>query len=117
MNCPICNSNIEIREKNIKNKKVVLYACEKANWKTEDGEFFELTKDSSCNFKIWENSLFRYGIKKLKKSDINKILNNEECILTLKSKTKKKEYKKYAVLDYEYGVKILFDLEVEDCNI
>lgn len=116
MNCPKCNSKIEIREKNIKNKRVILYACEKANWKTEDGELFELTKDSSCDFKLWENALSRYGIKKLKKSDIIKILNNEECILNLKSKIKKKEYEKYAVLDLDYGVKILFDLEVEDCN-
>lgn len=109
--CPKCNSNIEIRKKEIQGKKVELYVCENAKWKTEDGEFFELTKDSTCNFRIWQNALKQFGYY-LKHSDIKSLLKHETVIANLKRN--KKEFKKYICLDLEYGVSILFDEEVEE---
>ncbi len=44
--CPYCDDGrIEVRKKEVRGKKVELYACSNANWKTEDGEFFELTSE------------------------------------------------------------------------
>ena len=107
--CPYCDDGeIEVRKKDVRGKKVELYACSNASWTTEDGEFFELTSTSKCGFKIWQNALSRYG-HWLKYSEIRELL--------LKLKTQKrfglknenrKDYYKTAILDSEYGIKILF---------
>ena len=56
--CPYCDDGeIEVRKKDVRGKKVELYACSNASWTTEDGEFFELTSTSKCGFKIWQNTL------------------------------------------------------------
>ena len=84
--CPYCSDGvIEVRRKEVRGKKVELYACSNANWKTEDGELFELTTDSKCNFKIWQNSLSKYG-HWLKHSEIRSLLNNKETCVKLKTK-------------------------------
>jgi len=71
---------------------------------------FELTKDSSCNFKIWQNSLSRYG-KWLSYQDIRKLLKEKSLEVQLISKKygKKIYYDKYIVLNHEYGVSVLWD--------
>ncbi|MCT7445739.1 hypothetical protein [Aliarcobacter skirrowii] len=112
--CPYCDDGqIEIRKKEVRGKKVELYACSNASWVTEDGEFFELSSSSKCSFRIWQNALSRYG-HYLKHSEIRALLNNEE--LELKFKTQKrfgqkerKDYFKKVILHPEYGVQILFD--------
>ena len=49
--CPYCEGgSIEVRDKEVSGKKVKLFACSNANWKTEDGEMFELTDNSTCDF-------------------------------------------------------------------
>ena len=76
--CPYCDDGqIEVRDKEVSGKKVKLYACSNASWKTEDGEVFELTENSSCDFKIWQNSLAKYG-KWLQYKDVRALLNDEE---------------------------------------
>lgn len=123
--CPVCkNGNIQIQKKEVQGKKVELYACSNASWTTEDnGEMFELTKESTCSFKIWQNALGRYGYW-LKHKDVRALLNKEDTIVELSSKKirfennkksfKKIKYKKYITLDLEYGVSVLFELEVEE---
>ena len=109
--CPYCeNGSIEVRSKEINGKKVKLYACSNANWKTEDGEMFELTQNSTCSFKIWQNSLAKYG-KWLQYKDIRTLLNDEELEVELLSKKygKKVYYNKFVVLNEEYGVSVLWD--------
>lgn len=52
--CPYCDDGqIEVRKKEVRGKKVELYACSNASWVSEDGELFELSADSKCGFKIW----------------------------------------------------------------
>lgn len=123
--CPSCKiGNIEIRKKEIRGKKVELYACSNANWYTQDdGELFELTKDSSCSFKLWQNTFSRYGYW-LKHKDVRSLLNQEDTIVELSSKKifyennksvfKKIKYKKYIALDFEYGASILFDIDCKE---
>ena len=110
-NCPYCDDgHIEVRDKEVSGKKVKLYACSNANWKTEDGEMFELTEHSTCDFKIWQNSLAKYG-KWLQYKDIRALLNDEELEVELLSKKygKKVYYKKYVTLNQEYGVSVIWD--------
>jgi len=109
--CPYCDDGvIEVRDKEVRGKKVKLYACTNAHWKTEDGEMFELTPESKCDFKIWQNSLARYG-KWLSYKEIRELLDNKSIEVELLSKKygKKIYYNKEVVLNPEYGVSIIWD--------
>jgi len=108
--CPYCEDGvIEVRDKEVRGKKVKLYACTNAHWMSEDGEMYELTQESTCGFKIWQNTLARYG-KWLNYKEIRELLENQELEVELVSKKygKKIYYTKTAVLNEEYGVSILW---------
>lgn len=109
--CPYCeDGSVEVRDKEVRGKKVKLYACSNANWKTEDGELFELREDASCDFRIWQNSLAKYG-KWLTYKEVRSLLENETIEVELLSKKygKKIHYNKHIVLNHEYGVSVLWD--------
>ncbi len=109
--CPYCkDGNIEVRDKEVSGKKVKLYACSNAKWRTEDGEMFELTADSTCSFRIWQNSLAKYG-KWLSYKEIRGLLEDESIEVELLSKKygKKVYYNKYITLNYEYGVSVIWE--------
>jgi hypothetical protein len=109
--CPYCDDgSIEVRDKEVNGKKVKLYACSNAHWKTEDGEMFEVTEDSSCDFRIWQNSLARYG-KWLSYKEVRELLCDESIEVELLSKKhgKKIYYNKYIALNQEYGVSVIWD--------
>lgn len=109
--CPYCSDgNIEVRDKEVSGKKVKLYACSNAHWKSEDGEMFELTGSSRCSFRIWQNSLAKYG-KWFSYREIRDLLENESIEVELLSKKagKKIYYNKHVVLNREYGVSVLWD--------
>jgi len=109
--CPYCNDGvIEVRDKEVSGKKVKLYACSNAKWVTEDGEMFELASDATCDFKIWQNSLSRYG-KWLSYKEIRELLADESIEVELLSKKygKKVYYNKYITLNQEYGVSVIWD--------
>ncbi len=109
--CPCCaDGHIEVRDKEVRGKKVKLYACTNAKWKTEDGEMYELTEDARCDFKIWQNSLARYG-KWLSYKEVRTLLKEKSLEVELLSKKygKKIYYNKQIILDSEYGVSIVWD--------
>lgn len=109
--CPYCeDGSIEVRDKEVRGKKVKLYACSNAHWKTEDGEMFELREGASCDFRIWQNSLAKYG-KWLTYKEVRELLENEAIEVELLSKKygKKVYYNKQIVLNPEYGVSVLWD--------
>lgn len=110
-NCPYCEDGmIEVRDKEVRGKKIKLYACSNAHWYSEDGEMFEPTQDSTCDFKIWQNTLSRYG-KYLSYKDIRTLLEDGELELEFISKKygKKIYYTKTIILSQEYGVSVLWD--------
>ena len=110
-NCPYCDDGrIEVRDKEVRGKKVKLYACSNAHWKTEDGEMYESRDDSTCSFKIWQNSLAKYG-KWLSYKDVRELLEDESIEVELLSKKygKKVYYNKHIILNQEYGVSVLWD--------
>jgi len=109
--CPYCEDGaIEVRDKEVRGKKVKLYACTNAHWMSEDGEMYELTPESSCGFKIWQNALARYG-KWLTYKEVKALLADEAIEVELLSKKygKKIYYTKTIVLNEEYGVSVLWD--------
>jgi len=109
--CPYCDDGkIEVRDKEVSGKKVKLYACSNAHWMSEDGEMYELTPESTCSFKIWQNSLAKYG-KWLAYKEIRELLSEQELEVELLSKKygKKIYYKKTIILNEEYGVSVLWD--------
>ena len=109
--CPYCDDGIiEVREKRVHGKRVKLFACSNAHWKSEDGELWELREDATCSFRIWQNALGRYG-KWLSYAEVRTLLEEEEVEVTLVSKRygKKIEYEKKIILDREYGVSVLWD--------
>ncbi|WP_428738382.1 hypothetical protein [Sulfurimonas sp.] len=109
--CPYCaDGMIEVRDKEVRGKKVKLYACTNAQWSSEDGEMFELREDATCDYRIWQNALSRYG-KWLGYKEIRELLSNQELEVQLVSKKygKKINYSKHIVLDREYGVSILWE--------
>lgn len=109
--CPYCHDgSVEVRDKEIMGKKVKLYACTNAHWKTEDGEFFELKEDATCSFRIWQNALAKYG-KWLSFKEIRGLLDEKEIEVELISKKygKKISYNKYITLDREYGVSVIWE--------
>lgn len=115
--CPYCeDGQIEVRKKEVMGgKKVELYACSNAHWTTEDGgESFELTPDSKCGFRIWQNALSRYG-HWLKHTEVRAILNGEEVEVKFKTQKRlgmdyknRKDYFKPITIHPEYGVQVVF---------
>ena len=109
--CPYCeDGQIEVRDKEVRGKKVKLYACSNAHWKTEDGEFYEPSELSTCHFKIWQNTLGKYG-KWLSYKDVRELLEHESLEVELLSKKygKKINYTKHITLHEEYGVSVIWD--------
>ncbi|DAB29283.1 MAG TPA: hypothetical protein CFH84_10310 [Sulfurimonas sp. UBA12504] len=109
--CPYCNNgNIEVQEKEVRGKKVKLYVCSNASWITEDGEMFELSAEASCDFRIWQNSLAKYG-KWLTYKEVRILLEEKVLEVKLLSKKygKKIYYEKNIILNQEYGVSVLWD--------
>jgi hypothetical protein len=123
--CPFCDGVVEQRKTEINGDKVSIYACSNTIYeKDEYEEGFFLSDKSTCNFQIFSNALKRYNKRAISEKEVKKLINNEECIVRLYSKKiwneeKKKygnEYFKYAVVDKDYGVSILFEEEVENHN-
>lgn len=109
--CPYCeDGSIEVRDKEVRGKKVKLYACTNAHWQSEDGEFYEQSSDSTCGFRIWQNSLAKYG-KWLSYKEVRTLLEDEVLELQFVSKKygKKINYTKSVILNEEYGVSVLWD--------
>jgi len=109
--CPYCmDGSIEVRDKEVGGKKVKLYACSNANWSTEDGEMFELTSNSTCSFRIWQNSLAKYG-KWLSYKEVRELIEDNIIEVELLSKKygKKVYYNKHITLNHDYGVSVIWD--------
>ena len=109
--CPYCcDGKVEVRDREVRGKKVKLYACTNAAWKSEDGEMYELSENATCSFRIWQNTLSRYG-KWLSYQEVRELLSNDSLEVELLSKKygKKIYYSKNIILSEEFGVSVLWD--------
>ena len=113
--CPYCqDGNIKVEKKLVKGKNTKVYSCTNASWKTEDGEMFELRDGATCSFRIWGNSLLKWGKKGIGIYEVKRLLQGESVATRLFSYSSKKEYFKYITLDKQYGVSVLWEMEVEE---
>ena len=88
-----------------------VYSCSNVKITTEDGECFEHA--GSCTFRIWGNSLKRYGKRSIGEKEVRRLLCDGQTIVTLHDR-RGNEYRKYAVAHPEYGIEVLFNEEVEE---
>jgi len=102
--CPLCEEGNILEKDNS-------FGCSKAFF--EEDSFGEGNVNTGCNFYIFKESFKRYGKNKIYSSEVKKILRGDDCIGVFRSKFKREKYKKYIVLDLEFGVSIDFDTEVE----
>jgi len=108
--CPYCdNGHIEMEKKQVQGKMTKVYTCSNAKFHTEDGECFESV--GSCSFRIWGNSLRRYGKRGIGEREVKELLKEGSFVAVLHSRNGV-EYRKYVTTDEAYGVSVLFDDEV-----
>ena len=113
--CPYCdNGMIVMEKKQVNGKNAKVYTCSNASWYSEDGDIFELTKEATCSFRIWGNSLLKWGKRGIGIFEVKKLLSGEDVGVRLFSYRSKKEYFKYITLDKQYGISVLWDMEVEE---
>ncbi len=110
--CPYCDDGkIEQTKKMVLGKNTKIYTCSNASFHTEDGEMFE--SSGKCSYRIWGNSLKKYGKKAIGPREVSQLLQEGGFIATLHSKTGF-EYKKHIIAHEEYGIEVLFNEEVEE---
>ena len=110
--CPCCDDGVILMDRKIvRGAKMRVYSCSNTKIATEDdGETWE--RVGSCNYTIWGDSLKRYG-GSISPNNIKELLSEGQFVAELKSKSGK-EYEKYVVVDEEYGISVLWDMDVED---
>ncbi|NOQ30373.1 MAG: hypothetical protein GQ570_04525 [Helicobacteraceae bacterium] len=109
--CPYCDGSVIMEKKLVQGKSTKVYSCENRKVITEDGELFEQV--GSCSFRIWGNSLLKYGKRGIGFKEVRELLQDGTIVVTLHSK-QGFEYKKYLITHVEYGVQVLFSDEVEE---
>ena len=110
--CPYCSDGLVVMQKKmVQGANTKVYTCSNAKFLTEDGEFFESL--GSCSYRIWGNSLRRYGKRAIGVKEVRELLDEGSFIATLHSRSGF-EYKKYVIPHKEYGIEVLFSEEVED---
>jgi hypothetical protein len=116
--CPYCkDGTITMVKKPIRGKNTKYYSCTNAKYYSEDGELFELTSDSTCNYRLFGNALLRYGKRGISQRELRRLLNGDDVAVKLYSMRAKKEYYKYIELNQEYGVSVIWDVDVDEETI
>jgi len=110
--CPYCeDGQIEVRKIEVNAKPTKLYACSNAQW-SFDFDMVELHADATCSFRIFANQFLRWNKKSIGENEIRTVLQDEQVKVRLYSSRAKQEYFKWAVLDEEYGLSILWDINI-----
>jgi len=112
--CPFCDDGqIEVRKIEVNAKPTKLYACSNAHW-TFEHDLCELSADSSCSYRIFANQLLKWNKKSIGENEIRTLLQEEQVKVRLYSVRAKKEYFKWAVLDQEYGLSVVWDIDIHE---
>ena len=111
--CHFCdNGEVEVRQTTVEGKKMKLYACSNAHWSFEH-DMAELTAESTCSFRIFQNALLRWNKKAIGEREIRTLLSEEQVKVRLYSSKAKKEYFKWLILDEEYGCSVVWDVFID----
>ena len=112
--CPFCeDGQIEVRKIEVNAKPTKLYACSNAHWHFEH-DMCELRDDATCSYRIFANQFLRWNKKAIGENEIRTVLQEEQVKVRLYSSSAKKEYFKWAVLDKEYGLSIVWDIDISE---
>ncbi len=112
--CPVCeDGEIEVRKIEVDGKQIKLYACCNARW-TFEHDLCELADDATCSYRIFSNQLLRWNKKSIGENEIRTLLQEEQVKVRLYSARAKKEYYKWAVIDPEYGLSVVWDITIEE---
>ncbi len=113
--CPFCDSGFIIHKTIVtRGMPTNIFVCSNASWHSEDGELFELSKNATCSFRIYGNSLQRWGKKKITTKEVKTLLEGKDIKVKLYSFRAKKEYYKFITLDKEFGISVLWDIDIKD---
>ena len=113
--CPFCNGGQIIHSKvAVNGKQTNVYSCTNASWYSEDGEMFELSKNATCSFRIWGNSLQKWGKRSITPKEVKSLLQGKDVKVKLYSFKTKKEYYKYICLNKEYGISVIWEINPTD---
>ena len=114
--CLYCeDGTVEYESKQVRGKKTKVYCCSNNKVTTlDDGDTWEPTSDSTCSWKLFGSNLERWGKKFIGPKEVKKLLAGDEVIAHMYSYTKKVEYKKYLTISEEYGVSVLWEMDVEE---
>ncbi len=111
--CPFCeDGHIEVRKIEVDAKPLKLYACSNAHWSFEY-DMCELSDKATCGFRIFQNQFMRWNKKAISEKEIRTVLAEEQVMIRLYSPRSKSEYFKWAVLDREYGLSIVWDIDID----
>ncbi len=111
--CPFCtDGQVEVRNTTVDGKSIKLYACSNAHW-TFEHDMAELTGDSTCSFRIFQNALLRWNKKSISEKEVRTLLTDSQIKVRLYSSRAKKEYYKWLVLDEAYGTSVVWDLFID----
>ncbi|MDF1880651.1 hypothetical protein JHD50_04920 [Sulfurimonas sp. MAG313] len=112
--CPFCDDGyIEVRRIEVNAKPTKLYACSNAHWEFEH-DMCELSTQSSCSYRIFANQFLQWNKKSIGENEIRTVLEEEQVKIRLYSSRVKKEYYKWAILDKEYGLSIVWDIDIQE---
>ena len=112
-NCPYCQEgSVEVRKIEVEGKPTKLYACSNAHWSFEH-DIVEITKESTCSFRIFQNALLRWNKKAIGEREVRTLLEESQVKVRLYSSRAKKEYYKWLVLDEEYGCSVVWDVFID----
>lgn len=112
--CPNCKKgSVTFQLKDVQGRKTKVYSCSNYKVFSEDGEMFENVPGYDCNFKIFGNAFAKWGKKFIGPNEITKLLKGEDVIGHFYSYQKKVEYYKYILLDFEYGVSVDWETNVD----
>lgn len=111
--CHFCtDGEVEVRQSTVDGKKIKLYACSNAHW-SFDYDMAELTPESTCSFRIFQNALLRWNKKSISEREMRTLLREEQVKVRLYSSRSKKEYYKWLILDEEYGCSVVWDIFID----
>mgnify|MGYP007116848930 CR=1 FL=1 len=85
----------------------------KYHWHFEH-DMCELRDDGICSYRIFANQFLRWNKKAIGENEVRTVLQDEQVKVRLCSSTAKKEYFKWAVLDKEYGLSIVWDIDINE---
>lgn len=110
--CPYCEGNILSQKITVQGQKINLYTCENAKKERDIGDDYVFSTDATCTFRVYSNTFLRWNKRSLSENEMKNLLKDGQITIRLHGRKGTREYFKYVVTDKEYGVSILWDMEV-----